>query len=368
MKKRDLKKQPAARDTGQRPGRVVEIDLLKGLAIISVIIIHTWYQPILYGIGAPFSIGQAVPVLILIAGFTSAYAYLRYDAKTIRECYEPSLITRRLRRIIQPFVLIWIIQILIAVLLLGQSYTILSLVINFVSGGNGPGSFFIPLIIQHIFIVPVLFLLALRYPGTMLAVTFVLDLIMEILMISAGIPSSMTELFYARYLFAGALGVYLATASRPRAWMIATGGIAGFLYIYLTNYTRLFPALVPANITDGVSHAPAYLWTLVVVTVGFAVLPKKALTRVCRSLALVGKSSLHIFLVQMTVFWYFWGPIQVQVLEPLARLSPKSFNIFVLLAGAVIMIAICCGIGCAWFSAAEKLDKLHTTGDRQPQR
>jgi peptidoglycan/LPS O-acetylase OafA/YrhL len=356
MKKRNAAIQPPS---GTKKGavRLTRIDLLKGCAIVSVILIHTLSVPIMALTGAPFHIGQAVPLFIMIAGYTGAIAYLRYGADTIKKCYEPSIMLRRIRRVLEPYALMWIVQIAILVVIMHQGFTGVTLLINFLEGGNGPGSFFIPVIVQHILIVPLLFIFALRRPGAMLAVTFLADLMLECLFIAYGIPDAASSLLYTRYLFAGALGVWLATSQRPASRTLTAAGIAGFLSIAIINYTRLIPALTPASITSGVSHAVAYLWTLVLVATGLSRLPEKNLSRPYRCLERAGRASWHIFLVQMTFFYFLWQPIQGIFLFPLQGLLPRSIDFLVIPVGVLLVLGICCTAGYLWYAAGELLAK-----------
>lgn len=356
MKKRERKTTEQKAGPGFRSGRLASLDILKGFAIISVVIMHTWFLPVLYLVGAPFYIGQAVPILILVAGYTSAWSFLRYGSRTAAECYAPPLVKRRLERILVPFLGIWVVQVAAAVIILGASWTLPALIINLVTGGNGPGSYFIPVIVQHLFVVPILFLLALRNPRAMLAGAFFLDFILEFLMISAGMQPATTALIYARYLFAGALGVYLAVEGPMKNRTTAALGIVGFVFIYIVAYTGISPALWPYSVTDAVCHAPAYFWTLVLVTLGLAMLPDTARSKGWQSLGEIGKASWHIFLVQMTFFYLFWESIEVTYFEPMTRLFPPSIDFLTLPVGAVITIVICCGTGYAWYRAGGMLD------------
>jgi len=337
--------------------RLLEIDLLKACAIISVILIHTLYTPILLLIGAPFHIWHAVPLFILIAGYTSAYAYIRRGSKTLESCYDPQLIWRRVRRILEPFIVMWVFQIAVIIILSGWIFTYGSLIQNFFLGGNGPGSYYIPVIIQHVLIVPILFLLALRYPRGMLAGAFILDLFLEILLYLSAIPHETYSILYVRYLFAGALGVYLAV-SGPRftAWT-AAGGVIGFIYLTLTSYLGMFSEILNSNIEGGISHAPAYFWTLVLAVAGFLMLPKRAGNMTIRIFETFGKASWHIFLVQMTFFFFAWQWIQITILYPIQMLFPESINFLVIPVGATLTLAICCSVGGLWYLAGDYLQK-----------
>lgn len=335
--------------------RLLEVDLLKAFAILAVILIHTLSSPILLLIGAPFHIWHAVPLFILIAGYTSAHAYLRRGSKTLGSCYDPALVWRRVRRILEPFVGMWVFQIAVIVILSGWIFSWGSLIQNFLFGGNGPGSYYIPVIIQHVLIVPLLFLLALRYPRGMLAAAFVLDLALEALLYLSAVPSGTYSILYARYLFAGALGVYLAVSGPRFSHWTAAGGILGFAYLTLTSYLGMFSAILSSNIEGGISHAPAYFWTLILAVAGFLMLPKRAATGSIRALETIGRASWHIFLVQMTFFYFSWHWIQITVLFPLQTLIPTSVDFLVIPIGAVLTIVICCSAGCGWYLLGDYL-------------
>jgi len=349
------------------PDRLVEVDLLKACAILAVILIHTLSTPILLMIGAPFHIWHAVPLFILIAGYTSAYAYIRRESKTLDTCYDPPLIYRRIKRILEPFAVMWVFQILVIVILSGWVFTYSSLVQNFLFGGNGPGSYYIPVIIQHVFIVPLLFLLAIRYPRGMLIAAFVLDLFLELFLYLSGIPSGIYSVLYVRYLFAGALGVYLAVSGTRFTRWIALGGIIGFVYLTLTTYLGLFSNILRSNIEGGISHAPAYFWTLVLAVIGFILFPKKVATGSVRILETIGKSSWHIFLVQMTFFYFSWQWVQLQFLLPLQQLMPRSIDFLVIPIGVVITVTLCCSVGCIWYASGEYLQKILSKTPMNPE-
>lgn len=345
-------------ETHTLPDRLVEVDLLKACAILAVILIHTLYAPILLLIGAPFHIWHAVPLFILIAGYTSAYAYIRRKSKTLDTCYDPNLLYRRIKRILEPFAVMWVFQILVIIMLSGWVFTYSSLVQNFIFGGNGPGSYYIPVIIQHVLIVPLLFLLAIRYPRGMLIITFVLDLFLELFLYLSGIPSGIYSILYVRYLFAGALGVYLAVSGPRVSHGIAVGGIFGFVYLTLTMYMGSLSNILQSNIEGGISHAPAYFWTLVLAVTGFILFPKKVTTWTTKILEKIGRSSWHIFLVQMTFFYFSWQWVQIQFLLPLQLLFPRSIDFLVIPFGAILTITICCSVGCIWYESGEFLQKI----------
>ncbi|WP_367121908.1 acyltransferase family protein [Methanohalophilus sp. DAL1] len=89
-----------------------QIDILKGFAIISVILLHTWPRELLLITGAPFHIWQAVPIFIIIAGYVGALSYKRHQNSTLLQLYSIRLLSRRIKRIIVPFIVVFTIQII----------------------------------------------------------------------------------------------------------------------------------------------------------------------------------------------------------------------------------------------------------------
>ena len=100
----------------QQIKRDQRIDFIKGLAIISVIILHSVNESTLLAIGSPFTLGQAVPVFMMIAGYNgynSTLSCLRKGVITLKAYYEKELISKALRRILVPFCFVLILQVLI---------------------------------------------------------------------------------------------------------------------------------------------------------------------------------------------------------------------------------------------------------------
>lgn len=281
--------------------RIPQIDLLKGLAIISVILLHSWNSQILLLIGAPFTIWQAVPVFIIIAGYTNTLSYLRNGVMKLHKCYEFPILFHRFKRILRPFIYIFIVELILLYYLSSRNFDVKSIIFLFLEGGIGPGSYFVPIIIQNILIIPILYYLALRNPNYMLILAFALSLAFEILLIMLEVPEWLYRLLYVRYLFAGALGVYMATSKQQsRLWLIIGSSIS-FIYILLVSYHDFqFWFIYPAW---GGQHAPSYIWTLVLVIAGLKLLPPNFSEK--NILAELGKSSWHIFLLQLL---YFSGP------------------------------------------------------------
>lgn len=362
MKKRTPVRSLPAEKQLPLPERLVEVDLLKGMAIIAVVIHHTLSVSILLAIGAPFYIYHSVPLLILIAGFTGTYAYMRRNYTTISQCYDTGLLYRRFRRLIVPYSMIFLLQIVILFIIFHNTFNIGSLVYSYLTGGYGLGAYFVPVIIQSIIIIPILYLLALRNLHAMLVGAFVFDIAMEYLAYISVIPLGIYMVLYAQFLFAGALGVWLALSTRRLTLWMGVIGFFSAVYIWITYYTQLFTPFFVTNPVGVISQAPAYFWTCILALTGFMFLPKKAKSWFYRSLTNAGKASWHIFLVQMT-FFSLWQPLGEKVLFPFYNFFPPAISFVGISLIALLTITICAGAGYLWYSYESSL-----TDSSKPKR
>jgi peptidoglycan/LPS O-acetylase OafA/YrhL len=347
----------------QLPDHILQIDLLKALAIVSVIIMHTFPVEMLLAVGAPYTLWHAVPLFILIAGYTGAYGFRRRNAASIRECYDTGLIFRRYSRLLTPYLLYWILEIILLFFVIRVPLDAWSLLVNLVSGGAGWGSYFIPIILESVLVVPLLYFTALRDPDLMVGIAFCLDIVFEAFVVLSG-STALSSFIYFRYLFAGALGVWLVLSTRRRSAAIVVGGIASLVYLTLVGYTALVPPGSVFYQYDGALQFPAFMWTLVLAMTGLAYLPKARTTRISRWLAAIGKASWHIFMVQM-LYFLFLADYVYRILNPVISVlyKPLLFGFLPFLipalgiVGGTINILVCVLSGYGWYASERKLSE-----------
>jgi peptidoglycan/LPS O-acetylase OafA/YrhL len=348
------------------PGYVPGIDHLKAFAILSVIVMHTFPTETVLGWGAPYYLWQAVPLFILIAGFTGAYGFRKRDSVSLGECYDPAILARRYSRLLVPFVLVWVLEAIIALSFQLVPLNGWSLAASFLSGGWGWGSYFIPVIFQSLLVVPLLYFVARsRGPGSMIGIALGTNIAFEAIVALAG-NLSLSSFLYPRYLLAGALGVWLVTSTgRHRAAVLVTG-VAGFVYLTLISYTAVFPSTSIFYRYDGALQFPSYAWTLLLAIAGLKYLPCGVTSRITRAVAGIGKASWHIFLFQTfyflipagsfyALFTHIWSQTFGEIAGPplFGFLSIPELSLYLVVL--LVNMAICVGVGYAWHSAGEKL-------------
>jgi peptidoglycan/LPS O-acetylase OafA/YrhL len=283
-------------------GRFDEIDFIKGLAVISVILLHTIPPYILLKIFAPFHIWHAVPVFMVIAGINSALSSLKEEEFVLLKEYSPKKIKKSFIRILMPFTVVWLVEIL-ALVITGKA-TYAKVITSYFLGGMGPGSYFTPIYVQHLIFFPVILLIVIKCdkinPYLTLALFCVLALMVEFACVVLNVPESLYRLLYVRYFFATVLGAYLVRHNF-KFNQIAVMALLSVIYIGITSYVEYSPGIIyPAW---GFQHAPAYFFTIFVVILLWKVFPY--ITYIGTLLTKIGKASYHIFLIQMVYFWAF---------------------------------------------------------------
>lgn len=116
--------------------RVEEIDFVKGIAIISVIILHTVSNNFLYDSLAYFHIWQAVPLFILIS-FYLIFSKINKN-NSFKSYYNSKKFKQILNRIIIPFIVIQLIIFIVILLINGYDKT--KDIISYL--GVGPGAYY----------------------------------------------------------------------------------------------------------------------------------------------------------------------------------------------------------------------------------
>lgn len=318
--------------------RVNQIDLLKGGAILAVIIIHSLSYGTMLVTGAPFHIWQAIPIFMVIAGYNSAIS-CSTSKYNIKSYYAINII----QRLLIPYFLIWCIQLLLIIYCDFDSAKDIniddSLLLSFIAGGWGPGSYFVPVFIQHILFFPVIYaVFSVRKisPILILILIFSTCMVLEFLLVVIGLSSEVYRLIGIRYIFAVALGVVAQQFGFPRKesmfFLIAV--LVSSIFIWLADYDLVqFSYFFISQ--WGSHHAPSYFFTLFVFMTGMRFLPSINNTKISSLIGLVGRASYHIFLVQMMWFW---------IIQRYSILKHKD-NILLLL----LNISVCCIIGLLYY-------------------
>ncbi|MCD2136739.1 acyltransferase family protein [Salinicoccus halitifaciens] len=212
-----------------------------------------------------------------------------------------------------------------------------TLLISLFAGGWGPGSYFIPVIIQATLILPLIYMVLKKNLTAGVIALFFISILVDAICMMMDVPGSVYRIIVVRYIFALVLGVWLAlnTKNINYKWLIPLAilsavYIAGVYYqgweFFIERYWQS-------------QHVPSYFWTLLLVIIGLRAYQFKAANPLSRLLVKMGQASYHIFLVQMFYFWVI----------------ADSISDFPLMIYSVISLAVCIVFGILFFNAENGL-------------
>jgi len=366
---------------------LLQIDLLKGAAIIGILAEHTvaaralLNNPITVnqsemgaaaiapGMQATFTsvvigtfldcfLRQAVPIFIVIIGLNSAMSFTRRRYVLFKDWSPKDYFSRRCERYYVPYIIIFLASLLVGLYethITGVNEINLSI---FAVIGRlpiyGPGDYFIPIIFQFLFLFPVLFYFYQKRPKGLLVLCFAAGVAFQY---SFYFLHLVSYAIYAqciiRFLPVIALGFWISQDfglfSKRNRYILpgAILSVAILFFTELTTQTNILSSLAPAM---NLLYPLTFFYTTLIIIAGIHYLPKEAKHRLGRTIACLGNASYHIFLVQIVYFGLF---INLDVLNKLNPNSNTLLTIVIFLAN----IMLCLGCGLLFMHATNKLLK-----------
>lgn len=308
--------------------RNIGIDYLKSISIILVIIQHTITYELINKIGGAYYILQAVSIFIIISSINLANSFERNEY-TIKHIYSKKYFIKKMKRILIPFSIIWVIEILITIL--QGNYNKISLGKSYITGGFGPGSYFTPIMLQIFFIAPIMYHIAKKNIKVLLGITFIINLIFEIFS-HYYLDNSMYRLILLRYLFLISLGLYLVLYNKKSKIIIKFLCFLSMIYIAEIHYFNFKP---PVFLAWDSRNVPSFFYPMVLVIIGLTYLNNIKSEKVTNCIILISNSTYHICLIQMLYFW-------ININKKINTQGKDVFN-------ALINVIICVLIGVIFY-------------------
>ncbi|MFH2106591.1 MAG: acyltransferase family protein [Candidatus Micrarchaeota archaeon] len=262
--------------------RLVQLDILKALAIIAVIILHTQTVKLPF---SEFYLDQAVPIFLIVFALTSTISFKKRGYTTLMQMYNGKDFLVRLQRVLLPILIIYLIP-------------MLQLPFQ-----NGPGFYFIFLVIEFILLFPILYKIYCYNPKLFIAIAFILNLGFEIIapnlqMINEN-PKIYAEIIL-RYLFIISLGMFVAEDRdifSKKNRFILLGFAISVLYLVASSSSSGFfkDAWKSQDLFAG-------FYPLMIVLLSIRYLPKDLSRIYSKILSMIGKASYHIYIMQILFF------------------------------------------------------------------
>ena len=285
----------------------------------------------------PFWIDMAVPVFMIISGYTYAESYRKNNIVCISEAYKPEFLINKIIRYTCPFVIAYVLEIFIHIFL-KDAISIKSILATFLVGGEGPGSYYYPIMIQFIFVYPVIYFIIKKFKYNGVILCGILNFIYELLKSAYGVSLSTYRLLIFRYVLIIAVGCYTTMEKKHlsvKKSVLYT--ICGMSFLILYSYTGYKPIILKYWTTT------SFLACLYIIPVMMIILTwEKKIT--CKGLELLGKASFHIYLIQMVYYNFFSERVYALVSSGQVRI--------------IINIIICIVVGLVFYWVERPVTKL----------
>lgn len=285
--------------------RIEFLDYLKAVCVIMVIITHyDWTDKT--SPAFTMLINMAVPVFMIVSGYNFAMSNRKKAEGKLGKMYGWNMMKPKLIRFLVPFFAICLIEIALLAL---EDKNIHPLRI-FLLGGYGPGSYYVPVMLQLLVIFPIIYILVQKNAKVGIAVAGAANLLFEIAVKVFEMDKYYYRLSIGRYLLLIAFGcyLYLHPEQRVKRYQMWTMFVIGFAYIVAVfGFDREFGLFGYWKTTA----MPVAFYIFPIVILLFRKFYHSTIPGVFgKLLTWIGQASYHIFLVQM-VYYHFelGGPI-----------------------------------------------------------
>lgn len=293
----------------KRNHHYLQIDLLKCIAIISVIIVHSFdfrnssTVPLWIDLIVAFSLAQAIPIFFILMGRNAGASFERKSLFKLSELYSKTYFIARFYRLIIPVLITFLVSLFLGLYMNKIYIGILNLIGYFPL--TGYGNYFISILLQFIFVFPLLYFFYQKNPKITILLTILISFVFEVGSTVLPILQGNSYLYQAcilRYIFAIVLGLWLVDnydnrLSLLRNKYIILGLLLSVSYIvfssvYSFKISFFTPYWQPENFL-------AFFYPLVFCAIGMRFLPSQENNLLVKITAFIGKASYHIFLVQI---------------------------------------------------------------------
>ena len=342
---------PAAKPAG---GRVRQIDVIKGLAIIGVMVQHAFTAGFLHGSWDTLWAGQAVPVFFVLMGLNAARSTARSPDVSLRGLYTPRYVRGRLDRLLVPLAVAWVIALVVA-LAIGTFHIGPLVVLGVLPIASAPGNYFVTIVLGFALLFPAVYVCFDRAPVKTTIVLVALDIAFELLAPHVG-PLKATgigngylyEAAIVKYASAIVAGMWLArlTMTPVRAKVLLGLAAASFAYLVALH---LHPSSF-SWLTNSFSRSTNFLSVFFAVWltwIGLLRLTPRRWFGGYDGLDSLGRASYHVFLIQ--IIWF-------------GAITNRSALV------GVAGIAVCCGLGWAFYRAVPGASAFRRADAPRPSR
>lgn len=219
-----------------KQNHLANIDFIKGLAAVSVILLHTLPENVLYGSYAVYHIWQAVPLFLFIT-FYLGFRNFEIKGNVFKDYYSWDRVKKIIQKLWLPLLILAVLEAIFFICMGNNRRAIGSLLCI----GNGPGSYYIWIYMQIWLLLPLIYVLlqkrGILVGGMVLIISAICDFIVEKYI------SFTSSFFCFRYLFLSVPAyMYLKGIKMKEIWFII---LLSGVYLSLMHYSGILETFDP---------------------------------------------------------------------------------------------------------------------------
>lgn len=286
-----------------KQNRLIQIDILKGIAILFVIIAHSLTSKILGKILYLFYLEQAVPVFVIVMGINLYFSLQKNKSFKFRDIYTKSYFKKRAARILIPFSIIFVAALIVGLIMKQTQFSWLMVLGKLPF--HGPGNYYLSFVLQFTVLAPLMYILFVKKPVLTLVAGFLISLIFEISAPHIGFLNNGSYLYsssFFRYMPGVLMGFWLASNNfKLKKMYLALIPLPLVLYyIFLVDTS---PFYIPFFLPDwGSQNLLTVIYPAFLIMIGVRIFSHERKSDIITLVSFLGRSSYHIFLVQIIYF------------------------------------------------------------------
>jgi len=354
-----------------------QIDFLKTFMIAFVIIDHSVIRVLLWEAGAELWERMSIPVFLVVLGFNMGNSFARKGEQSLKELYSWKYFKKKFWRFIFPYIILYIVSTIAGFIIYEDNFTdgfkenwILEYIIFQKQLFEGPGNWFIPILFQSIFLLPLLYKVFSILPRLSLILCFLIEICMHLFVFFyvgeiTSMEDWMTEINF-RYiilLYISALGMgfwfskdhNLFSKKNLFLWILFPISV---IYMVAWQFFDFRLEIDGSGIVRGDYHYITFIYAAFIILVVMKLLPKNPKNKVSKIFTTIGRSSFHIYLVQDIYFaiTYSLHGYGVKTVENIFDIS--SGDPFLNLLLLIFNWAICISAGVFWLYVENTIRKV----------
>ena len=365
-------------EDGKKERNFFQIDLLKALMIVFVIIDHAIGYSNYRGLGFELWERMSIPVFLIILGFNMGKSFQRQGEQSLKKLYSWNYFKKKLLRYVFPYAIFYIVSTTVGFLIYGASFPdrfaenwFLEYILLQKSLLEGPANWFIPILFQSILLMPLLYKLFTKKPVLTLIGCFAIEASMYLFLCFYIGPITSIEAFLREipfrelilcYLSAFGMGIWfsqnhnLFSKRNLFVWIIFPFSL---IYMIAWDFFGFRLQINGSDFVRGDYNYLTFIYAALIFLIVLQLVPKNPKNVFAKAISPIGKATFHIYLTQdlyYIILYIIYNNIWISpgfegLVNPIGIASTDALTNFGFL---VLNWIICISVGTVWWYLEKK--------------